>query len=102
MHIGKIKTSAGLWVDDSTEVRQVAVEFFESLLAPQLSPLDMSQASSFLDFIPSVLTSEDNVLLMQPVRLEEVKEAVFLLNAESAPGPDGFSGVFFHKCWDRV
>lgn len=55
----------------------------------------MSQASSFLDFIPSVLTSEDNVLLMQPVRLEEVKEAVFLLNAESAPGPDGFSGVFF-------
>lgn len=32
----------------------------------------------------------------------EVKVAVFGLNATSAPGPDGFSGVFYQKCWPII
>lgn len=34
--------------------------------------------------------------------MEEMKEAVFGLHAEKAPGPEGFIGGFFKKCWHLV
>lgn len=34
--------------------------------------------------------------------MEEVKEAVFNLCPDSAPGPDGFSGHFFTACWSII
>ncbi|XP_026396889.1 uncharacterized protein LOC113291584 [Papaver somniferum] len=43
--------------------------------------------SAYMDAIPS---------------LEEVKMAVFDLEADSAPGPDGFTGSFYRQCWDIV
>ncbi|XP_026451781.1 uncharacterized protein LOC113352131 [Papaver somniferum] len=43
--------------------------------------------SAFMDAIPS---------------LEEVKEDVFDLGADSAPGPDGFIGSFYIQCWNII
>lgn len=34
--------------------------------------------------------------------VKEVKDAVFSLNKDSASGPDGFSGEFFHNFWDII
>ncbi|XP_042484234.1 uncharacterized protein LOC122064552 [Macadamia integrifolia] len=33
---------------------------------------------------------------------EEIKRAVWDLNPYSSPGPDGFTGAFFRKCWDII
>ncbi|XP_019240448.1 PREDICTED: uncharacterized protein LOC109220430 [Nicotiana attenuata] len=40
-------------------------------------------------------------LVHQPTK-EEIKSAVYGLNGESAGGPDGFNGTFFHSCWDII
>jgi len=32
----------------------------------------------------------------------EIKTVVFNLNGNSASGPDGFGGVFYHSCWDII
>jgi len=32
----------------------------------------------------------------------EIKNAIFNLNGNSAPGPDNFGGVFFHSFWDII
>ncbi|XP_070007206.1 uncharacterized protein [Nicotiana sylvestris] len=37
----------------------------------------------------------------QPTK-EEVKVAVLGLNGDSAGGPDGMSGKFYHSCWDLI
>ncbi|XP_026433067.1 uncharacterized protein LOC113330473 [Papaver somniferum] len=34
--------------------------------------------------------------------MEEVKTVVLDLGADSAPGPDGFSGCFYRHCWDVI
>lgn len=52
--------------------------------------------------MPSLVTAADNSTLLAPVQLQEVKDAVFQLDAASAPGPDGFSGHFFRSAWHIV
>jgi len=32
----------------------------------------------------------------------EIKNVIFNLNDNSAPGPDGFGGVFYHSCWEII
>lgn len=32
----------------------------------------------------------------------DIKAAIFDMDPSSAPGPDGFSGVFYHSAWDII
>ncbi|XP_026442691.1 uncharacterized protein LOC113342335 [Papaver somniferum] len=34
--------------------------------------------------------------------VEEIQKVVFDLGADSAPGPDGFSGCFYRHCWEII
>lgn len=53
-------------------------------------------------FISVVVTDEGNDFLCKIPQLEEVKTAVFDLDATSAPGPNGFGGSFYHACWSII
>ncbi|XP_039686942.1 uncharacterized protein [Medicago truncatula] len=52
--------------------------------------------------IPALVTEEDNQMLMRFPLSSEIKAAVFALNADGAPGPDGFGGHFYQTFWDVV
>jgi hypothetical protein len=54
-----------------------------------------------LDDINQV-TEEENNLLIRPVTEEEVREAVFQMEHNKAPGPDGFPAEFYQTCWDVI
>lgn len=41
-------------------------------------------------------------MLMVEFTLEEIKSEVFSMGAEKGLGPDGFTTLFFQKCWDFV
>lgn len=40
--------------------------------------------------------------LTKPVTLEEIRNAVFDIGPDRAPGPDGFTGVFYHQFWPEI
>ncbi|WVZ91565.1 hypothetical protein U9M48_037717 [Paspalum notatum var. saurae] len=40
--------------------------------------------------------------LEAPFSLEELKETIFSMPSDKAPGPDGFTGIFFKECWDII
>ena len=52
--------------------------------------------------IPSLVSDTENQLLMRFPLHDEIKAAVFDLNADGAPGPDGFGGHFYQTFWDVV
>ena len=48
------------------------------------------------------LGDEDVAWLTRPFTLEEVKQAIFYMKEDSAPGPDGFPVSFYKKYWELV
>lgn len=52
--------------------------------------------------MPTLLNGDDRDSLLRPVTRSEVKDAVWALDSDSAPGPDGFTGLFFKHCWETV
>jgi hypothetical protein len=80
--------------DISAEV----ISFFSSLLSrdPSLSDLDQIEIVSY---IPQIIQPYQNKALTAIPKEEEVKEALFSLPADKAPGPDGFPTFFFQIFW---
>jgi ribonuclease HI len=50
--------------------------------------------------IPTKITREDNEYLTRPIGKEEIRQALFHMHADKAPGPDGFNPAFFQQYWD--
>ena len=54
------------------------------------------------DLLESIISVEDNNDLCEDVSKEEIKDALFNLAPDKAPGPDGFTPFFFQKYWSVV
>lgn len=77
---------------------EVASNYFSDLFK-STNPTDFKDL--FDGFIPSV-SPRMNEYLIKEVSRAEVRDAVFAINAASAPGPDGMTGMFFQSNWDIV
>ncbi|WMV27386.1 hypothetical protein MTR67_020771 [Solanum verrucosum] len=94
----KIKKNDNTWIEGSDEIAKEAINFFES----QFSKDDSHKDFSILNCLPCVINEEDNNIPDALPTMTELKEAVFSLSADSAPGPDGLTGTFYQKCWDII
>ncbi|GJU75090.1 RNA-directed DNA polymerase, eukaryota, reverse transcriptase zinc-binding domain protein [Tanacetum coccineum] len=56
----------------------------------------------FSHLIMKKLAAVDANFMVREVCDEEIKEAMFQIDGNKAPGPDGFSSLFFKKAWDIV
>lgn len=52
--------------------------------------------------IPRLITEDHNTLLLKPVSLQEVENAVNQLKVGKVPGPDGFTANFFQHFWELI
>ena len=77
---------------------EVATAYFTKLFT---TSCPRSYEPVFQSLVPKVTVSM-NETLTSPISTEEVKEAMFSIKPESAPGPDGMSALFFQKYWDVV
>lgn len=82
------------------EIAEVADQYFQDLFHPsETVPSDLDTV--FEGFQPRV-TEDINNELPKAVTMEEIKEAVFSIGPHKAPGPDGFSGIFYHQFWEDI
>ncbi|XP_073133945.1 uncharacterized protein [Henckelia pumila] len=88
---GNCLTSPGL-------IKQSGAAYFERLLTGDPFVLDLPDFSGF----SSEISEEENQSFAAAPSLEEVRAVVFSIPRDSVAGPDGFSSVFFQRCWDFV
>ena len=90
-----LKKMEGGRIETCREIEEELNYYFADILNEDLPDMerDIAQISRL---IPPSVTREDNKMLIQPVSLQEVEEAVNQMALGKAPGPDGFTSNFFH------
>jgi hypothetical protein len=84
---------------DQNQISDHVVNFYKNLFCSNIVLQEQLLAG---EVIPNLITTEINSLLtILPSHLE-IKAAVFSLNKDSAPGPDGFGAYFFQHFWDII
>lgn len=76
----------------------IAVEYFRDMFMSS-NPYDLD---SLFEGFQERVTPAMNTVLIKLIYAEEIKMADFSVKSSSAPGEDGFTGVFYQKYWHIV
>jgi hypothetical protein len=79
---------------------ELAVDFYKNLFGEE-EKMDIYLGENFWGEEEKVL-DEENISLDRVISEEEVREAVLSSYAEGAPGPDGFTFLFYQKFWEVI
>jgi len=71
-----------------------AIAYYQTFLTSQ----GTRHYEYILSIIPPLLSDEENLNLL---RIPDAS-TIFTMSGDSAPGPDGFPGLFFTHCWSIV
>jgi hypothetical protein len=93
--IDKLVNEENVEVRTQPELCEVALNYFNLLFKANASEHD-----PILSLINPKVTQEDNDRLVAPITREELKEAIFQMHPDKAPGPDGFNPAFYQHFWD--
>ncbi|KAL0423233.1 UNVERIFIED_CONTAM: Retrovirus-related Pol polyprotein from type-2 retrotransposable element R2DM [Sesamum radiatum] len=99
--IFQISDSAGLVQTDPNTICNVFVAYFQGLLGGErmYRVLDLHYLRPWARHI---LTEGEACALIRPVTMDDVKNAMFDIEEDKAPGPDGFSSGFYKAVWPIV
>lgn len=100
--IREIKCKTGVVVTTQEEIKKEAEKFFCEFLS--FVPDDVRSTS--VDEIQGILsfrcTEMDRIQLVKHVTEEEIKEVLFRMPSNKAPGPDGYTAEFFKASWGII
>ena len=84
--IVRIKNDEGDWVEEIQGIGDCFSQFYRTLFSA-------GRERSFedvLSYMDPIITEADNIFLLRPVTVEEIRQAAHELGGFKAPGPDGF------------
>ncbi|XP_026459210.1 uncharacterized protein LOC113359853 [Papaver somniferum] len=96
--ISELVDAGGVTITDYDQLRDHAVQYYEDKFNGQ--ELDMEE--NLFDFEHPSISAEQSLDMDEIPTPEEIKQVVFEIGSDSAPGPDGFSGCFYRHCWGII
>ena len=89
--IVRLHAERGNWITEENKVEKVSVDYFNDLF----STTSPTEFDSFLEEIAPSISPQMNQILLRIATEEEVRQALFMMHPEKAPGPDGMTALFF-------
>jgi hypothetical protein len=87
-------------IEGHEQLKSYITSYYKKLFgAPEECTISLDE--SRIADIPQV-TPEENNFLTAPYSEEEVRKAVFMMEHNKAPGPDGFPAEFYQSFWDVI
>jgi hypothetical protein len=93
-----LKLNYGVWVSSRTEIGDNFSAHFTNIITSSNPPIE----PEMLNMFPPIIIEEENALLSSIHAEDEILDALTSLGSTKAPGPDGFTALFFQKYWDIV
>ena len=84
---------------EGEDVPKQFVKHFKQFLGQQTSVVNLPDPDNL--FINKLTDSEADYMV-RDVSDAEIKKAMFSIDNNKAPGPDGFSSLFYKKAWDVI
>ncbi|KAK4384115.1 hypothetical protein Sango_3090400 [Sesamum angolense] len=99
--IFQISDDEGNEQTEPTIISSIFVDFFQGLLGGDRT--DRAIDLRYLrPWARHILMDDEARAIIRPVTIDEVKTALFDIEEDKAPGPDGFSSGFFKAAWPVV
>ena len=89
-----LENNDGVRVTDEVGMANMAKEYFHELFQAKESVTTL-----VLNVLRQVIIADDNIQLTVPFWIEEFKEAMFSMQPDKCPGPDGFNPGFYQHFW---
>jgi hypothetical protein len=93
-----LKLDFGDWVSSRDDIGQNFISHFSNLFTSS-NPLIEQE---MLDLFSPVISDEENFTLSTPLVETKFFEALTSLGSTKALGPNGFTTLFYKKCWNLV
>ncbi|RZB64987.1 Elongation factor 1-delta [Glycine soja] len=61
-----------------------------------------NESDSILNYISSRISPDDDLKLTSPFTIDEFKDALFQMDSNKSPGPDGLNPTFYKKFWNLL
>ncbi|VFQ76030.1 unnamed protein product [Cuscuta campestris] len=98
IHISSIKDELGKIYEGDNNIASHAITYYTNIYSPE----PVCDDNLLFSYIPNLIGEEDNNMICTIPLEEEIRGAVWDLNANSAPGPDGYNGTFFKTFWHII
>lgn len=85
-------------------IGEMAVGYFKNILHAPINAAERDNASErdSQSFYPRAISEEARAVMSMPIMDKEIKDALFSIPDDKAPGPDGYTSLFFKSAWSIV
>ncbi|XP_026398910.1 uncharacterized protein LOC113294749 [Papaver somniferum] len=97
-NVSELEDEAGNVVTSQDQISDILVSHYKK----KFERKNVVFEDELFEAIQKILNEDDNTYLDAVPSQEEIKKAVFGMDANSAPGPDGFPGFFYKFAWNVV